>query len=42
VRGADRIYVLERGQVVETGDWAQLMGAQGRFHAMALAQHMTA
>jgi len=32
---ADRIYVLERGRVVETGTYGGLMAAGGAFAALA-------
>src|SRR5262249_40906361 len=37
-RDADRIVLLERGEVVERGSFAELMAAQGRFAAMWQAQ----
>ncbi|TDD73502.1 ABC transporter ATP-binding protein [Actinomadura rubrisoli] len=38
VRGADRIYVLDGGSVVEHGTHEQLMGRRGRYAAMFLTQ----
>lgn len=39
VRGADTIYVLEQGRVVERGGWDELVRRpEGRFHAMCRAQ----
>ena len=34
VIGADRIVVLDQGEVVESGDHASLMAARGRYHAL--------
>jgi ATP-binding cassette subfamily C protein len=41
VRGADMIYVLENGCVVETGDWSSLDKPGTRFHALKRLQEMT-
>jgi ATP-binding cassette, subfamily C, bacterial len=39
IRGADLIYVLERGCLVESGGWEELIGKKGgRFAALAEAQ----
>src|SRR5439155_2603251 len=39
VRGADMIYVLEEGGVVESGTWADLfVHGNGRFRELCLAQ----
>lgn len=39
VRAADHIYVLEKGRVVESGGWDDLVGRpQGRFRALCVAQ----
>jgi ATP-binding cassette subfamily C protein len=38
VRRADVIYVLERGQIVESGQWDDLLARRGRFHALCEAQ----
>ncbi|MFP4351826.1 MAG: NHLP bacteriocin export ABC transporter permease/ATPase subunit [Puniceicoccaceae bacterium] len=38
VRGADRIYVLDRGQVVEAGTYEDLMAEDGVFAALARRQ----
>jgi subfamily B ATP-binding cassette protein MsbA len=40
VRGADRIYVLSGGQVVEEGDHGQLMGRGGLYARLAGAQNL--
>jgi ABC-type multidrug transport system fused ATPase/permease subunit len=34
VKNADRIYVLEEGQVVEDGTWAELLAKKSRFSAL--------
>jgi ABC-type multidrug transport system fused ATPase/permease subunit len=39
IRDADVIHVLERGRLLETGDWNALIGKEdGRFRAMYTAQ----
>ena len=38
VRGADRIYVLDGGRVVETGTFEELMASKGIFHRLARRQ----
>jgi subfamily B ATP-binding cassette protein MsbA len=40
VKGADRIYVIERGQVVETGDHASLIRAGGLYARLAQSQNL--
>jgi subfamily B ATP-binding cassette protein MsbA len=40
VRGADRIYVIDGGQVVEEGDHAQLIGRRGLYARLAGAQNL--
>jgi subfamily B ATP-binding cassette protein MsbA len=40
VKGADRIYVIDKGQVVETGDHASLMRARGLYARLAQAQDL--
>jgi subfamily B ATP-binding cassette protein MsbA len=40
VRGADRIYVLDKGAVVESGSHAALMGAGGLYARLAGAQDL--
>ncbi|WP_300578098.1 ABC transporter transmembrane domain-containing protein [Phenylobacterium sp.] len=40
VRGADRIYVIDRGQVVETGDHASLVKAEGLYARLAKSQDL--
>jgi ATP-binding cassette subfamily C protein len=40
VRDADVIHVLERGQLVESGNWGDLTRRAGRFQALCLAQHV--
>jgi subfamily B ATP-binding cassette protein MsbA len=42
VRGADRIYVIERGQIVETGDHASLMKKRGLYARLAKTQDLEA
>lgn len=42
VRGADVLYVLEEGRVVERGSWDALVGRDGRLSAMARAQGIDA
>ena len=41
VRQADLIVVLERGRIVETGQYDSLIAQKGRFAALAQAQFMT-
>lgn len=40
VRGADRIYVIDRGQVVETGDHDSLMAQRGLYARLAQSQDL--
>jgi subfamily B ATP-binding cassette protein MsbA len=40
VRAADRIYVIERGRIVETGDHASLMKAAGLYARLARSQDL--
>jgi subfamily B ATP-binding cassette protein MsbA len=40
VRGADRIYVIDKGRIVETGDHAGLMRARGLYARLAQAQDL--
>ncbi|HZZ89097.1 MAG TPA: ATP-binding cassette domain-containing protein, partial [Caulobacteraceae bacterium] len=40
VRGADRIYVIDRGRVVEVGDHGQLVGQRGLYARLAGAQDL--
>jgi subfamily B ATP-binding cassette protein MsbA len=42
VRGADRIYVIDRGRIVETGDHASLMKARGLYARLAQSQDLEA
>jgi subfamily B ATP-binding cassette protein MsbA len=42
VRGADRIYVIERGRIVETGDHASLMRKRGLYARLAKTQDLEA
>jgi len=38
VRKCDRIYVMDQGQIVETGNFEELMRLKGRFYEMAIRQ----
>ena len=38
IRNADRIYVLDQGQIVEVGDHASLMDSNGRYHQLYTSQ----
>ena len=40
VKGADRIYVIDQGKVVETGAHAELMGSGGLYARLARAQNL--
>ena len=40
VRGADRIYVIDRGEVVETGDHDSLMAQRGLYARLAKSQDL--
>jgi subfamily B ATP-binding cassette protein MsbA len=40
VRAADRIYVIDKGRVVEEGDHAQLMRLGGLYARLAGAQNL--
>ncbi|MEO6341272.1 MAG: ABC transporter ATP-binding protein [Caulobacteraceae bacterium] len=40
VRHCDRIYVIDQGRVVETGDHASLMAAKGLYARLARSQHL--
>jgi subfamily B ATP-binding cassette protein MsbA len=40
VKGADRIYVIDRGRVVETGAHAELLRAKGLYARLAQAQNL--
>ena len=42
VKGADRIYVVDKGRVVETGTHAALLRARGLYARLAQAQHLDA
>jgi ATP-binding cassette subfamily B protein len=43
VQTADRIYVLDRGRLVEEGTWSQLVARDGgRFRALWRAQRLDA
>lgn len=42
VRGADRIYVIDRGQVVETGDHDSLIKKRGLYARLARSQDLEA
>jgi ATP-binding cassette subfamily C protein len=42
IRGADVIYVLENGRLVESGDWQTLINmTEGRFRALYRAQSIS-
>jgi ATP-binding cassette subfamily C protein len=40
IRNAETIYVLQEGEVVERGGWAELTTARGRFQALRDAQNL--
>ena len=42
VRGADRIYVIDKGRIVETGDHAALMRKRGLYARLARSQDLEA
>ena len=42
VRNADRIYLLQKGQVVEAGTWDELMSQSGHFQSLIEGQIRTA
>jgi subfamily B ATP-binding cassette protein MsbA len=42
VRGADRIYVVDRGRIVETGDHRSLVGKRGLYARLARSQDLEA
>jgi ATP-binding cassette subfamily B protein len=42
IRNADRILVFDRGRIVETGSFEELVGRGGRFAELAKAQFLTA
>jgi subfamily B ATP-binding cassette protein MsbA len=42
VRGADRIYVIDQGRIVETGDHAGLVRKRGLYARLARSQHLEA
>ena len=42
VRGADRIYVIDKGQVVETGDHDSLVDKRGLYARLARSQDLEA
>jgi ATP-binding cassette, subfamily B, bacterial MsbA len=42
VRGADRIYVVDQGRIVETGDHASLVRKRGLYARLARSQHLEA
>jgi ATP-binding cassette, subfamily C, bacterial len=42
VQEADRIYVLDGGQVVESGNWSELIAQRDRFHSLAKLQQIVA
>ncbi len=38
IRNADKIFVLDHGQIVEAGNWAELMAKKGAFYKMRKAR----
>jgi ATP-binding cassette subfamily C protein len=38
IRGSDRIYVLEKGRLIESGGWDELLAKDGRFTSLVRAQ----
>ena len=42
VRGADRIYVIDKGRIVETGDHESLTAQGGLYARLAKGQHLEA
>lgn len=40
IRGADRIFVFDRGQIIEQGNFEELVAKNGHFAALARAQFM--
>ncbi len=42
VRGADRIYVIDKGRIVETGTHASLIGKRGLYARLARSQDFDA
>jgi len=42
VRNAERIYVIDRGRIVETGDHASLLRARGLYARLAKSQDLEA
>jgi ATP-binding cassette, subfamily C, bacterial len=40
IRDADYIHVMQRGEIVESGTWTELLLGDGRFAAMARAQQL--
>ena len=39
IRGADMIYVIEEGRLIESGTWGSMVGKEGsRFRALCQAQ----
>jgi len=38
ITNADRIYVMEQGEIVESGTYDELMKAEGYFHQLAIRQ----
>jgi ABC-type multidrug transport system fused ATPase/permease subunit len=41
VRGADTIHFLEKGRIVESGSWSELVSSGGRFAQMQAQQDLT-
>ena len=39
IRQASRIYVLDKGKIVETGPYNLLMNQKGHFHNLVTKQH---
>lgn len=42
IRGADRIFVLERGQIIESGTHEELLAKRGKYSSLWYASQQTA